>query len=689
MVSIAHMPIAAAGEAVAANARDGGVRRKRPIFTPMRALLLVVLTLFAVPSVAQDPTLAPDLRAALSEDLADTTRAQILVKLCFNLTRSQPDSALYYGEQGLALAERIKDAKSIADARNNLGWLAVMQGDLKKGEAELNKALELFTRLGNTAYISVVRSNLGWLAERKGDRAGALKQFQEALKLSEAVKDTGNTAVLLYNIGTTYNKMEEFARARELFHRSLAQEQQLGDRPDKQANCLMGIGNTYRSEGDAARALEHYRQAGEIFERIGEHAGAGLVAENAGALFDESDPQKALMYYRKALAEYRQIDSGTDQAYVLLSMGATQLAMQQVEKADSSITAGAALAAISGEPDLILDYEKRLAELASAKGDSKATLAHYARYVELKDSLRSVGSEAELMRLRTEFETERAEKDNEILRAKDLESTAKLRARNIQLYGSLLLAMLALGAVVLVWRNLQQRRKHATVLEGLNTELTDKQARIEEINGLLRLKVLRTQMDPHFIHNCLNAIKALSLAGEHTKAEEYLDGFARLLRQVLEHSVRDRISLEEEIDFLRNYVKLEGLRLKGSFAWIVEADAKLLDEEMLIPSLLVQPFVENAIWHGLAPKEGAKELTVRFTMEGDGVRCVIQDDGVGRSQKTVTGRRSLGLQLTSERLELLTERMEKEGAFVIEDLKDASGAALGTRVVLKLAGSTA
>ncbi|MBK9195087.1 MAG: hypothetical protein IPO17_08860 [Flavobacteriales bacterium] len=89
----------------------------------MRALLPVVLTLFAVPSVAQDPTLAPDLRAALSEDLADTTRAQILVKLCFNLTRSQPDSALYYGEQGLALAERIKDAKSIADARNNLGWL--------------------------------------------------------------------------------------------------------------------------------------------------------------------------------------------------------------------------------------------------------------------------------------------------------------------------------------------------------------------------------------------------------------------------------------------------------------------------------------------------------------------------------------------------------------------------------------
>jgi LytS/YehU family sensor histidine kinase len=147
--------------------------------------------------------------------------------------------------------------------------------------------------------------------------------------------------------------------------------------------------------------------------------------------------------------------------------------------------------------------------------------------------------------------------------------------------------------------------------------------------------------------------------------------------------------LEEELDFLRNYVKLEGLRMKDEFNWTVEADEKLLDEEMLIPSLLVQPFVENAIWHGLAPKEGAKRLTVRFTIEGDGVQCLIEDNGVGRSEKITTVRRSLGLKLTGERLQLLTERMEKEGAFVIEDLKDSSRAAAGTRVVMKLAGTSA
>lgn len=654
----------------------------------MRKSIAVLLILLVGKVFSQDPSLVPDLLAALKKPQEDTARVQSLVKLCFNLTNAAPDSALAFGTEALALAERINDIKGLADAHNNLGYLATHQGHLKEAEAHLDTSMKLFTAIGRPSYLAVVRSNRGWLAERKGDRVGMLREFQEALKQAELAQDTSTIAVILYNIGTTYNKMEEYDRARELLQRALAMEDGM-DRPDKEAMCLMAIGNTHRSQGDTEQALSHYAQAGAIFSRIGDPIGAGLIAENTGGLYEGSDPNKALRYYRQALQEYNTVHSGTDVAYILLSIGDMQQALGQFTPADSSFRAGSDLARTHSGPELLMDYEQRRARLASAMGDSKATLEHFERYLELKDSVRNAGTENELMRLRTEFETARAEKDNELLRLKDKENTERLRARNLQLYGSLLLAAMALGAVVLVWRNLQQRRRHQDVLEGLNAELRDQKARIEEINGLLRLKVLRTQMDPHFIHNCLNAIKALSLAGEHAKAEEYLDGFARLLRQVLEHSVRDRITLEEEVDFLRNYVKLEGLRLKGSFTWIIEADARLLDEEMLIPSLLVQPFVENAIWHGLAAKEGSKHLLVRFRPESEGVRCIIEDDGVGRSGNSATGRRSLGLQLTGERLRLLTERLEKEGGFVIEDLKDASGAALGTRVVLKLAGTSA
>lgn len=650
----------------------------------MRVAQLTFLLALSSTVLAQDATLVPALRAALATKQADTARVQTLVKLCFNLGRSQPDSAKGFGEEALGLARRIDDRKGKADAFNNLGLLAVYQGRLDEAAAQLDSALKLFMVIGKPSYLAVTRSNMGWLAERKGDRVGMLREFQEALKHAELAQDTGSVAVILYNIGATYNKMEEFVRARQLFERSLDMERTL-DRPDKEASCLMSIGNTYRSMGDPDQALEHYRRASDLFRSINDHVGAGLVAENTGSLYEANDPKRALRHYREALKEYEAVHSGTDIAYILLAIGSMQRGLGQYAQADSSLTAGATYAKAHSGTELLMDYEQRLAELASDRGDSKATLAHYQRYVALKDSLRNAGTESELMRLRTAFETERAEKDNEVLRAKDLENTQRLRARNLQLYGSLALALLALGAVVLVWRNLRQKRKHADVLEKLNAELEDKQARIEEINGLLRMKVLRTQMDPHFLHNCLNAIRALSLKGEHEQAEEYLEGFARLLRNVLEHSVRDRISLDEEIAFLNDYVKLEQLRLGEDFTWSITADDALLDEEPQVPSLLVQPFVENAIWHGLAPKQGPKRLDVRFSSVNGAVTCTVEDNGVGRTAKPATpGRTSLGLKLTGERLALLTDRMKSEGAFAIEDLKTDDHTPTGTRVRLKL-----
>jgi len=131
---------------------------------------------------------------------------------------------------------------------------------------------------------------------------------------------------------------------------------------------------------------------------------------------------------------------------------------------------------------------------------------------------------------------------------------------------------------------------------------------------------------------------------------------------------------------------LEQLRLGNDLTWSITADDALLDEELQVPSLLVQPFVENAIWHGLAPKNGPKRLEVHFYTSGGVVTCRVQDNGVGRTEKAPTpGRTSLGLKLTGERLELLTERMRSAGGFRVEDLKDEDGAPAGTLVELRLA----
>lgn len=654
---------------------------------PMRLTTSVVVSmLFMVsPIHAQDQSQVAMRRQELAQAKDDTARAIAMSEIGFNLIYALPDSARSYLQQAMDLAERIRSPKALATTQANMAWYATKTGDDVGSVALCRSALGFAQQAKDKRLIATIVSIQAALAEQHGDVATALSLHRTVLQQWESLGEDAPAASALYNIGRLYVEMGEYARARDLFTQALEVQTRIGN-TNSQGNCLLMIGNTWKREGDPAKAMELYDRAFAIFQGLVNQRGMGLVEENRGALHAPFEPTRALQHFERALDHYAAMGDAEDRGYILIEMAKVLLTTGDLQKAERALNEGHLLLREIGDTDLTMEYELLWAELYTKLGKSDQALAHYRVHMAFKDSARSTVARNELMRLRAEFETERAEKDNALLRAKDLETTERLRARNLQLYGSLALAALALGAVVLVWRNLQQRRQHQVVLEGLNSELHEQKARIEEINGLLRLKVLRTQMDPHFIHNCLNAIRALSLKGEHERAEEYLEGFARILRNVLEHSVRDRIALDEEIAFLNDYVRLEQLRLGNDLTWSITADDTLLDEELQVPSLLVQPFVENAIWHGLAPKNGPKRLDVHFYTSGGVVTCRVQDNGVGRAEKAPTpGRTSLGLKLTGERLELLTERMRSAGGFRVEDLKDEDGAPAGTLVELRLA----
>ncbi len=651
----------------------------------MRHLLSAVLFAACSAATAQDASLVPSLRAELAAAAHDTARADALARLCFNLIQSQPDSARSYGERALALASRIGQPRAIADAHNNLGWLETQQGRFKEAEAHFQEALTRFRRIGNPAFTSVTLSNMGWLADKQGDRVGALQRFQAALKESEAAKDTASNAILLYSIGTTYSKMKEYDRARSFMEASLELEERLG-RSSKQANCLLAMGNTWRSEGDPAKAQALYARADQLFRSTKDHYGAGMVLENSGDLFLEGDPKRALPYYQRALAHYDTLDSPADKAYILQRIGMAYSGMRKYAEARASYDACLDLANRTRSTELVMDLHLSLAELAVKQGRSEEALAHYQRHMALKDSLHGAEAQRELMRLRAAFETEQAERENALLKTENALSRAneaKLKARWTAA------AAVSIGLVLLLallYRNYRQRGRHTQEVERFNAELQAQRDQVQHMNDLLELKVLRSQLNPHFIHNCQNSAIAMVKEGRSVEALAYLQGLSKLMRMVLEHSVNDRITVEEEMAFLRLYVKLESLRLPG-LQCEVDADRALLDEEAELPALLVQPFVENALWHGLAEKEGPRQLSIRFTATDKGLRCTVRDNGVGRhAGGRADGQRSLGTELTNERLQLLTHRLQQKGRFTINDLKDTAGHPAGTEVVIELEG---
>jgi len=205
------------------------------------------------------------------------------------------------------------------------------------------------------------------------------------------------------------------------------------------------------------------------------------------------------------------------------------------------------------------------------------------------------------------------------------------------------------------------------------------------------MKALRAQMNPHFIFNSLNSIQKYILKNEHFEASQYLTKFSRLIRLILDHSNQNNILLSSELDLLKLYIEMESLRFDDKFAYHFYVDPNLNIETCEIPSMLIQPYVENAIWHGLIHKEENGTLALHFSKKGkNGLQVTIEDDGIGRDKaaelrsKQVLQKKSYGLRITENRIAVINRTQNINATCEIIDLKDDAGKVAGTRVVLNI-----
>lgn len=212
-----------------------------------------------------------------------------------------------------------------------------------------------------------------------------------------------------------------------------------------------------------------------------------------------------------------------------------------------------------------------------------------------------------------------------------------------------------------------------------------KKALLKQQMAELEMKALRAQMNPHFIFNSLNAIQECIVMNNSHAAYDYLSKFSKMVRRILENSGKLYVTLKEEIELLQWYVQLEQLRFKEpvDFDLIIE---NVIDiENISIPSMIIQPYVENALWHGLAMKTINKKLTIRFIKKQHGIECIILDNGIGREnadmqKKKDLYKKSMGMMITKERLQLFNTKAKVE----IQDLFDADNIATGTIIIIYL-----
>ena len=218
-------------------------------------------------------------------------------------------------------------------------------------------------------------------------------------------------------------------------------------------------------------------------------------------------------------------------------------------------------------------------------------------------------------------------------------------------------------------------------------------ASLKESLAASQLTALRAQMNPHFIFNALNSVQQYILSGDVDQANRYLTKFSRLQREVLHHCDQQFISLEKEIEMLKGYLEFEQLRFSESFDYHIFLENNVDPSEIRIPPMILQPFVENAIWHGLMPKQGSKELRLEFSLANDQVlNCYIRDNGIGaeasrrlKQHNSSNGsHQSKGLSLVSERLKMLEQQYNQPFRATMTDILDDNNLVKGTCIHLQI-----
>ncbi len=238
----------------------------------------------------------------------------------------------------------------------------------------------------------------------------------------------------------------------------------------------------------------------------------------------------------------------------------------------------------------------------------------------------------------------------------------------------ILIGIILLGTLMLIYQYL----------------LNQREARYLAKNKILQLEssLLRSQMNPHFIFNTLNSIKHYTLFKDKEQTSQYITDFSVLVRNILENSAQQFVTLGEEVDILKLYISIEQKRFRESFDYEINIDESLDMNELQIPPLLLQPYVENAIWHGLMPKAEEKKLLINILKTEQGFRCEIIDNGVGRysqendiKKKTKT---SLGTRITTQRIEQLNKLSQIFASIQIIDLISPQGEPKGTKVIIQI-----
>ena len=343
---------------------------------------------------------------------------------------------------------------------------------------------------------------------------------------------------------------------------------------------------------------------------------------------------------------------------------------QNLQQAIARFEKGLEIAERINLPLIQMDACQYLSEIFVSLGNSEKAFLYYKKSREIQDELFTLETGRYLAELEAQYETEQNQQELLLLqREKELMQVKETRSRLI------IILMVAFIVIILLWISLYLRHNN---LKNGHEKIT------------LQQKMFRSQLNPHFIFNSLGSIQSSILNEEPDKAVKYISRFSRLMRNILDSSDNEQIPLSKEIATIENYLELQKVRFTHKFDFLVNVDDHIDAENIFIPPMLAQPFIENAIEHGIKPMETKGLINLNIQLRNDTLTIEIEDNGIGRKkagellQKQDKDHKSMAIDITRQRIEVINRKLKNPIRFEIEDLVHENGEAAGTRVVFEV-----
>lgn len=634
-------------------------------------LLVVVQMYLSGTSQIQAPDSLNAMENSLSGPLADTVRLQRLVMLADFYMADKNTTKL--GEAYVVNALEFADKKGLT-APWRLRWLHAMvlrsRDMVKQAEAEMEAVIGFLEQHNMPAKVAEARNYLAGIVFFSGRFNECLEMFGSNIRYAREHNLKSVIPKAYEGMANVYQQSKDTATYHHYLALSL-ESAESENNPGLAAQAYYRMGMAYMAaEYQPGKIIPYLTKALNIRKSMADSSAVLTTLNSIGwYYYTLHEPDSSLRYYLQAV-DYCPPWNIAGFAKPYANIGTIYRDRKEYDKAMEYYQLSEEFGKKSHDYYVLAGLYKDMSDMFILQGDYKNAYEYQVAFKNANDSVNASRYLEGLAIARTRFSTEAKEQELQLL-------TLKLSQQKYLVYGiSGMMILLIIIGLLLYRQSRLVARKRISEMNSRLSELTHAN--------------LRQQMNPHFIFNTLNSIQYYMYQHDKIATNNYLTKFSRLIRKILENSRKNLVSVRDEMDVIQLYLELETLRFKEKFTFEISIDDEIDTLTCMIPAMLIQPYVENAVCHGLINKTGHGRLTISLKLCDHYICCTIEDDGIGRAaameikQQKETTHHSLGTQITESRINLTNSLYGTNLKVIYTDLNDDHDLPCGTRVEIQL-----